>query len=135
MGDAWRLVTWSKDQTLRYWRVDADIQARCTNSETSVEGEKEEETDEECDQRMVTMSPKGAKGGGGETDGDVSEGKSLLKTSRKSVESSAAPKTFNDAIIREYASVEESKFKVLDASSDKAFFKVCIASNAVRSIK
>ena len=134
MGDAWRLVTWSKDQTLRYWRVDADIQARCTNSETSVEGEKEDETEEECDQRMVTMSPKGTKGGG-ETEGDVSEGKSLLKTSRKSVESSAAPKTFNEAIIREYASVEESKFKLLDASSDKAFFKVCIASNAVRSIK
>lgn len=130
MGDTWRLVTWSKDQTLRYWRVDSEIQSRCGLDQVPPAFQ-----DDLFPSTVKCVSKKGSK--------SVSYTEEIVQslTGRRDSLDTECPvqeQKDNEAILSEFDSLKCSKFQVVVASEDKAHLKVVITSNSkikIRSVK
>ena len=129
MGDTWRLVTWSKDQTLRYWRVDNEIQERCGPDPMLPVFQKDLFPIPNAS-AICASGKKGSK--------RVSYTETIVE-SLTGVSGSECPleqeQKYNKAILSEFENLKSSKFQVIVANEDKTHLKVAITSNTKIKIR
>ena len=133
MGDTWRLVTWSKDQTLRYWRVDNEIQERCGPDHMLPVFQKDLFPTPNAS-AFCASGKKGSK--------RVSYTETIVESLTGVNRSNAIEECplvqeqkYNKAILSEFEDLKSSKFQVIVANEDKTHLKVAITSNTKIKIR